>query len=78
MADQFQHNAPERAAVDLSAGVHAVHQLWPAVQEDERMGGVVFFAGRVLSALYTDDPPAADEALHQMDDARSLIGGDES
>jgi hypothetical protein len=28
-----------------------VHQLWPAVQEDERMRGVVFFGGRVLAAL---------------------------
>jgi hypothetical protein len=68
-----------RTAVALSAGVHVAHQLWPNVQEDERVRGVVFFGGRCLEALYRGDPRAAGEALHQMDNVRALIpNGDET
>jgi len=72
-------NPLNRTAVALSAGVHVAHQLWPHVQEDERIRSVVFFAARCLEGLWRGDPKAAGEALHQMDDARTLIpNGDDT
>jgi hypothetical protein len=73
MADQSSRGDLERVAVTLSAGVHVTHELWSDVEEDERVRGVVFFAGCVLAGLYANDRPAADEALSRMDYARSLI-----
>ena len=70
----WKHDPIERVATALVAGVHVAWELWPDVQQDQRVLNVVMWARDTLDGLWRANPPAADHAIHQLDWARSLIG----
>jgi hypothetical protein len=69
----WEHDPVERVATSVTAGAHVAWELWPDVQDDQRVLNVVMWARDLFNALWRADPPAADVALHNLDTARSLI-----